>query len=150
MDWDEQRARCPQGKTSATWHCKLNAFGTEVIHVRFRAKDCFACRLKKVTKSARSLLLQPKAHQEALTRARAQQLEPGWWSLYNRRAGIEGTFAQGVRLAGLRVSRYRGLVKTNVQQTATAAGISLVRVNAWLLGEPWARTRVSRFAALQA
>lgn len=61
VDWDEQRARCPQGKTSATWHCKFNAFGTEVIHVRFRAKDCFACRLKKRctrgTKSARSLLL---------------------------------------------------------------------------------------------
>ena len=67
---------------------------------------------------------------------------------YSRRSGIEGTLSQGIRLCGLRTSRYRGLAKTSLQHVATAVGINLSRVFDWLEGKPRASTRTSHFAAL--
>ena len=69
---------------------------------------------------------------------------------YAARAGIEGTHAQAIRRCGLRRCRYVGLAKTHLQHVLTAAAINLVRVAEWLAGTPVARTRCSRFAALQA
>jgi transposase len=68
--------------------------------------------------------------------------------LYAQRAGIEGTFSQGVRAFGLRQARYRGLQKTHLQQVATATAIDVARVNDWLDGIPTAPTRRSHFARL--
>jgi hypothetical protein len=39
--------------------------------------------------------------------SRIEQRTPEWKQMYNKRAGIEGTFSQGVRSFGLRRSRYR-------------------------------------------
>lgn len=69
-------------------------------------------------------------------------------SLYNKRAGIEGTLSQGIRSFGLRRSRYRGLDKTHLQQVASAAAMNLDRLAAWFAQRPHAKTRMSRFAAL--
>lgn len=68
--------------------------------------------------------------------------------LYAKRAGIEGTLSQGVRVCGLRRSRYIGLTKTHLQQVASAAALNLDRLAAWFMHRPRAQTRVSRFAAL--
>jgi transposase len=67
---------------------------------------------------------------------------------YQKRAGVEGTISQGVRVAGLRRARYAGLAKTHLQQLATAAALNLQRVGAWLLEVPRAITRRTAFAAL--
>jgi transposase len=64
------------------------------------------------------------------------------------RAGIEGTFSQGVRAFGLRHARYRGLHKTHLQQVATATAIDLARLSDWLNTIPASTTRRSRFARL--
>ncbi|MFJ6564201.1 transposase [Streptomyces sp. NPDC091412] len=64
------------------------------------------------------------------------------------RAGVESTIAQGVQRCGLRRSRYRGLAKTSLQHQLTGAAINLARINAHIIQTPWARTRVSHFAAL--
>ena len=53
-----------------------------------------------------------------------------------------------MRTFGLRRARYRGLVKTSLQNVATAAALNLDRLAAWLAGRPLAPTRTSRFAAL--
>jgi transposase len=70
--------------------------------------------------------------------------------LYAKRAGIEGTLSQDVRVFGLRRSRYIGLAKTHLQQVASAAALNLDRLAAWFIHRPRAHTRVSRFSALVA
>jgi transposase len=56
--------------------------------------------------------------------------------------------SQAVHACDLRRARYRGLVKTGLQNVATAAAINGDRLAAWFKGRPLAPTRVSRFAAL--
>jgi transposase len=56
--------------------------------------------------------------------------------------------SQGVRAFDLRRSRYLGLPKTHLQHLAIAAAINLVRLIAWLDGDPLTPTRVSAFERL--
>jgi len=69
--------------------------------------------------------------------------------VYAPRAGIEGTLSQGIRGFGLRHCRYIGLSKAHVQDIFTAIAMRVVRSTVWLEGVPQAKTRTSRFAALQ-
>jgi hypothetical protein len=96
----------------------------------------------------RSLQLQPQPQQEAIDRMRAYLEGNAGRRLYAKRAGIEGTLSQGVRVFGLRRSRSIGLAKTHLRQVASAAGLHLDRLAAWSIHRPRAHTRVSRFAAL--
>ena len=70
--------------------------------------------------------------------------------LFHRRAGIEGTISEGVRMMHLRPARYIGLAKTHLQHVLTAMALNLVRLTAWLAGEPLARTRQTSFTRLMA
>ncbi len=79
---------------------------------------------------------------------RQKQLSEEWKSRYNVRAGIEGTLSQGIRVFGMRRTRYIGLAKTHLQHSLTAAAIKVVRLVNWLDEIPRAKTRTSRFAAL--
>ncbi len=69
-------------------------------------------------------------------------------SEYARRAGIEGTMSEGVRVHHLRRTRYIGLEKTHLQHLMTAVAINLKRLFNWLMGIPLATTRISRLAQL--
>ncbi|MFC3454766.1 IS1182 family transposase, partial [Amycolatopsis speibonae] len=42
VDWDAQRATCPEGATSQSWGARQDPAGTR-IHVQFAAKDCRPC-----------------------------------------------------------------------------------------------------------
>jgi transposase len=53
-----------------------------------------------------------------------------------------------VRAFDLRRSRYVGLPKTHVQHLGIATAINLVRLVAWLNGDPLAPTRGSAFERL--
>lgn len=155
IDWGAKRAVCPQGKQSRTWSETKGPTGQPLINVRFANRDCGICPQRdlcthtKVGYVRRELTLRPRAQHEALQHQRARQLTPEWQELYHRRAGVEGTFSQGVRVHGLRRSRYRGRAKTHLQLLATAAAINLGRLDAWLRQRPTASTRRSRFAALR-
>ena len=85
----------------------------------------------------------------ALQGARKHQETEAFRASYAARAGIEGTHAQAIHRCGLRRSRYTGLAKTHLQHVITAVAINLVHVAEWFAGISVARTRVSRFAALQ-
>src|SRR3954464_3556742 len=43
VDWDKERARCPQGKLSSTWSPQLDHAGTPYVSVMFRRADCDPC-----------------------------------------------------------------------------------------------------------
>lgn len=79
---------------------------------------------------------------------RQAQLTEEWKSRYNVRAGIEGTLSEGIRVFGMRRTRYIGLAKTHLQHLLTAAAMNFVRLVNWLNGVPHAKTQTSRFAAL--
>jgi hypothetical protein len=70
VDWDERRARCPQGKLSSAWSPQVDHAGTPYVSVWFRKADCAACAARplctRATHQARHLKLQPRAEHEAL------------------------------------------------------------------------------------
>jgi transposase len=75
IDWDEERARCPQGKSSSGWGRRVDRDGAAYVSVWFREADCAACAARSLctrTGKARQLRLQPRAEYEALTAARGR------------------------------------------------------------------------------
>jgi hypothetical protein len=85
---------------------------------------------------------------EALIAGRQRELTAHFRAEYAKRAGVEGTIAQGVRSCELRRSRYVGLARTHLQHLMTAAAMNVVRILRWTAGEPKAATRLSAFARL--
>lgn len=154
IDWDAERVTCPRGQRSISWRLTNRYADFERIQVQFAARDCNACPAQTLcTKSPnrpRRLVLQPRAQQEALRQAREFIGTEAWSALYRERAGIEGTLSQGIRSSGLRQTRYRGLAKTSLQNTAIGAAINVSRVVNWLSGKPRASTRQARFTRLAA
>jgi transposase len=154
IDWAAHSAYCPQGHRSASWYPFQHANGHHYIRVTFAKEDCAGCpqraRCTRAKTQPRSLQLQPQPQQEAIDRMRAYLESEEGRQLYAKRAGIEGTLSQGVRVCGLRHSRYIGLAKTHLQQVASAAALNFDRLAAWFMHRPRAQTRVSQFAALVA
>lgn len=152
IDWAARSARCPQGHRSASWYPFQHANGHRYIRGTFAKADWAGCpqrtRCTRAKAQPRSLQLQPQPQQAAIDRMRAYLESDAGRRLYAKRAGIEGTWSQGVRVFGLRRRRYIGLAKTHLQQVAIAAALNLDRLAAWFLHRPRAHTRVSRFAAL--
>jgi transposase len=152
IDWDRQRATCPEGRASVSWSPAVDRGHNEVIKIKFSAKDCGACPARDRCTEAkrRSITVRPRDQYEALHAARSREASEEYRSEYNRRAGIEGTISQGVRTCGLRRSRYIGEAKARLQHVATAAAINVTRISDWLADKPREVTRTSAFARLMA
>lgn len=157
IDWQEQVAICPQGKTSVGWSQRLDRDQQETVIIRFAVATCRACPLHAccTTSSAeRRLTVRPPNIQDALQARRDEQNTPQFQATYARRAGVEGTISQGVRTTRLRRSPYRGLPKTHLHHVAIASGLNLVRIvthlQAQARGRPTRPARpLSPFARLQ-
>jgi transposase len=152
VDWDAETVRCPNGKQSVGWVEKRQR-GEPVIQVSFARADCRSCpHREQCTRSSQSrrLTLRSQPEHQALQAARARQDSQAFAATYAVRAGVEGTISQAVRTCGMRRARYVGLPKVHLQHLLTAAALNLVRVAAWLLEPPAARTRTSAFARLAA
>jgi len=154
VEWAARRALCPRGRASTHWAGTQDRHGHEVIHIGFARGDCRPCPSRaQCTRSAagpRAITVRPEAQQRALQAARQQQTTAAFQAAYHARAGVEGTLAQGVRVAHLRRARYRGHAKVRLQHVLTAAGLNVRRLGAWWQQQPFAPTRQARFAALLA
>lgn len=155
IDWMQRQVTCPTGNTSCCWTPTHDRHGKDVIHIKFDPKDCRNCPSRPLCTQAKSggrmLTLRPQSQQHlALQQARERQTTATFKEKYARRAGIEGTIAQGVHGFDLRRSRYIGLAKTRLQHLMIASALNLVRMGAWLMEKPRAQTRVSRFGRLAA
>lgn len=152
IDWEKQQITCPAGKQSQCWTPSKDAWENSTIRVKFSRTDCRLCSNRDLcTKSKadpRSITLRPQAEHEAIQATRQAQLTEEWKSRYNVRAGIEGTLSQGIRVFGMRRTRYIGLAKTHLQHLLTATAMNVVRLVNWLNGVSHAKTRTSRFAKL--
>ncbi len=153
IDWERQTVTCPQGKTSRPWTAAARD-DYPFFQVRFAKGDCLACPLRaRCTRAAtrpRQLSLRPREEHAALQLARQRQTTDDFAARYRKRAGMEGTIAQGVQVCGLRRARYRTLPKVRLEHVAIAVGLSLQRLDDWWTGTARATTRTSRFAALAA
>ncbi len=153
VDWERKVVTCPAGKQSISWLPNTWPKNGMVFEARFARRDCTPCpprlRCTRAQREPRIIGLHAREHFEALQGARRRQEAAAFRASYAARAGIEGTHAQAIHRCGLRCCRYIGLAETHLQHVITAAAINLVRAAEWLAGTPVARTRLSRFAALQ-
>jgi hypothetical protein len=96
----------------------------------------------------RHLTVRPQVHHEAIQAARQRQETTEFKAQYALRAGVESSLSQGTRRFDLRRSHYIGLARTHLQQLLTATVMNVVRVIAWLWGEPLGegRRQPSHFA----
>jgi transposase len=150
IDWEAQQATCPAGRTSLSWTPAVDKRTNQVIKIKFSMRDCQPCIHRRHCTDAkrRTITVRPKEQDLALRANRVRQVTAEFRAAYAKRAGVEGTISQGVRVTGLRRARYVGLAKTRLQHLATAAAINLLRVSDWLDERPRATTRQSRFERL--
>jgi len=152
IDWEQKTVTCPAGHEAISWREYPDHHGQPTIVTHFATKTCAACPLRqrctRSPTSARSLSFRPKAQQQALQSARSRQLTPEFKKQYAARAGIEGTFSQGVRVSDLRHARYIGYAKTRLQHILTAVALNIVRISSWLDEQPFAHTRRAPFTVL--
>jgi transposase len=132
LDWNAQKAHCPQGQTSTRWKPGHGSRGEEMIQVSFTGQTCQRCPVKEAcTKQAsrgRMLTIPPQAIHEALQARRKEQTSPSFQQKYAQRSGIEGTISEGVRKYGMRRARYKGKEKIQVQMNAIAAALNISRL----------------------
>jgi transposase len=145
IDWAAQQAHCPQGHTSVHWRPGHDVSGDPVIRIRFDGPTCRTCPARPVCTTAkgapRQLTVRPQAHHEAIQGARRRQATRDFNVQYALRAGVESSLSQGTRRFALRRSRYLGLARTHLQQLLNATAMNVVRVIAWLRGEPLGERR---------
>ena len=110
IDWDNEEITCPEGKKASSWRNK-----DDYITAVFSVKDCRNCLNKKFCirgkNYKRKVCFPVKEQYNARVALRKRLRSEEGKILYRKRAGIEGTISQGVRLCGMRKSRYIGLKK---------------------------------------
>jgi transposase len=126
--------------------------GHPTVRIAFSQPVCTACASRAdcthAVTAPRALRIRERDHYTGLQAARVRQETDPFKKAYARRAGGEGTIAQGTRPGDLRRSRYIGLVKTRLMHLRLAAALTFLRVAAWLAQKPRAQTQPPAFAAL--
>jgi len=121
--------------------------------VKFGGEVCQACPVKPqcttATRGGRQLTLRPKPVQDALDQARTEQAGTDWQRRYARRAGVESTIAQAVKVTNAGRARYRGLLKTRLEHNTMAAALNLIRLDAWFNGETLDPRRTTHLTRLE-
>jgi transposase len=115
------------------------------MRIRFDGATCRACPTRRECTSAqaapRQRTVSPQVHHEALQAARHRQETPEFKAQYTLRAGVESSLSPGVRCFDLRHSRHLRLARTHLQQLLTATAMNMIRIIAWLRGEPLGERR---------
>jgi transposase len=145
VDGEAQQAHCPQGPASVHWRPGHDVSSHPVIRIRFDRATGHAYPARRACTAAkdapRQLTVRTQAHHEAIQAARQRQEAAEFNTQYALRAGVESRLSQGIRRVELRQSRYIRLARTPLQQLLNATAINVVRVIAWLRGEPLGERR---------
>ena len=101
IDWDATYAICPQGQRSVVWMERPDRHGHATVRIAFSKPVCAACASRadctRAATAPRALRIRERDHYTVLQAARARQQTETFKKVYARRAGIEGTIAQGTR-----------------------------------------------------
>ena len=90
IDWERERAICPQGRASRIWKPTRDSAGHDIINIRFDSADCRDCPARQRCVSSdreRALAIHPRPLYEALHDARQRQHTPAFREQYHARAG---------------------------------------------------------------
>jgi transposase len=156
IDWNQQQATCPAGKTSISWTPAIDNRKNAVIKVKFSTKDCRRCGhvtqcIRSQKRDARrTLTIRPQPQYQALQTARQREATEAFQADYARRAGIEGTISRETRSLRLRRTRYIGLRRVHLGHILAAVGLNVLRLSEWFLETARAKTRLTPFARLMA
>lgn len=116
IDFDAERATCPQGHTSSSWNPATQR-GTPTIVITFSRDDCGPCPVRQLCTTSKTQRRQITVHtrqvHQAQATARAAADTKDFQTTYALRAGVEGTIRQGVAVTGIRRARYRGLDRSS-------------------------------------
>ncbi len=132
VDLEAYTATCPAGQQA-----RIGTKRGEKVVFRFPRAVCAACPLRPrccTGKGGRSLKV--SRHYAVLQAARARQETEEFKQLYRQhRGGVEGCLSALVRGHGMRVGRYIGRAKRNLQVLFTGVAVNLKRAARWLAGE---------------
>lgn len=123
---------CPKGHVAKNPSPVNNS-----LSFRFPLKTCAACELRArccTGKSGRTIGI--SAYYDLTETARKRQKTEAFKKDYNQhRSGVEGSLSALVRGHGMRVSRYIGNKKRNLQAAFTGCAANIKRASSWLAGE---------------
>lgn len=145
LNFSTEQATCPVGISSSKWKRKKDGH----IDVYFPKDQCSACpfRTQCTKASQRILRVQPQQVHEYQMLMRSEQETSEFKKEYSRRAGVEGTQAEIVRVAG-RQSPTRGKAKTSLHYLLSCVGVNFLRLVRWQQGFRPAKTRTGKFQTL--
>lgn len=156
INWEHQRATCPEGNTSISWTPAIDRRDNAVIKIKFSTTDCRGCPSRsRCTRSQaksprRTITVRAAPEFHALATARQREGTAEFVAAYAKRAGIEGTLSRGIRTCRLRQIRYIGLAKARLGHLLTAMALNFLRLGEWFADMPRAKTRRSPYATLMA
>lgn len=129
VDVENQRAVCPQGKTSTQCsHITDSYMGAEYYRLEW-GSQCDSCPVQKQctrAKSGRRILVVGLRHDLVAERRKEMKQAEFSRSMYPRN-GIEGTHSELVRGHGLRQTKYRGLNRVSLSHYFMGAACNVKR-----------------------
>jgi len=131
VDLQKKSVTCPQG------HQALSPVQTKKgLRFQFRKQDCAACPLRSrccTGKQGRAIRISDyyEWRQQAYLRQKTQAFKQDY---AQHRSGVEGSLSALTRGNGMRVSRYIGQKKRNLQALFTGCAANLQRTARWLAG----------------
>jgi transposase len=132
MDPERKIATCPQGHQAQNPSLIVNTWS-----FHFPQTVCAACPFHArccTGKGGRTVGM--NIHYDLVQTARLRQKTEAFKKDYHQhRSGVEGSLSALVRGQGMRVSRYIGQKKRNLQASFTGCAANLMRTAHWLAGE---------------
>jgi len=132
MNSERKIATCPQGHQARNPSLVVNTWS-----FHFPQKVCAACPLRArccTGKGGRTVGM--NTNYDLVQTARTRQKTEAFKKDYHQhRSGVEGSLSALVRGHGMRVSRYIGQKKRNVQAIFTGCAANLKHTSHWLAGE---------------
>jgi transposase len=129
VDVENERAICPQGKTSTQCsHIRDSYMGTEYYRLEW-GSQCDDCPVQKQctrAKSGRRLLVVGLRH-DLVHKRREEMRAESFSQTMHPRNGIEGTHSELVRGHGLRRTKYRGFGRVAMSHYFMAAACNVKR-----------------------
>jgi transposase len=132
MDLEKKIATCPQGHQALNPSLIVNTWS-----FHFPKKVCAACSLRaRCCTGQGGRTVGMNLHYDLVQTARIRQKTETFKKDYHQhRSGVEGSLSALVRGHGLRVSRYIGQKKRNVQAIFTGCAANLKRSALWRAGD---------------
>jgi transposase len=131
IDVAKRQATCPAGQEAIGWSAVGPRVKNNVAFLVSFGKQCQACpffgpNLCTDKKAGRTIAI--SRQHDLITARRAESATEAFHQDMHLRAAIEGTLSELVRAHAARRARYRGLPKTQLQATFTAAATNLKRL----------------------